>query len=132
MLPRGAVALPRWAPRPGVVVSRPGGPLVVVLPGPPRELQGMWPAALAAAPVRELLAGVPAAVSRSLRYAGLPESEIAATLRELERERDLSGGRGDHLPAPLRAGGRPAAVARGPRRWPTSCTPRWPPGTPDT
>ena len=73
----------------------------------------MWPAALAAAPVRELLAGVPAAASRSLRYAGLPESEIAATLRELGAERDLSGGRGDDLPAPLRAGGRPAAPCPG-------------------
>ncbi len=90
MLPRGAVALPPVGTAPGVVVSRPGGPLVVVLPGPPRELQGMWPTALAARPVRELLAEVPAAVSRSLRYAGLPESEIAATLRELGRDRDLS------------------------------------------
>ena len=51
----------------------------------------MWPAALAAAPVRELLAGVPAAVSRSLRYTGLPESEIAATLRDIGIGRDLSG-----------------------------------------
>ena len=91
MLPRGAVALDPVGTAPGVVVSRPGGPLVVVLPGPPRELQGMWPAALAAEPVRTLLAGVPAAVSRSLRYTGLPESEIAATLRELGAERDLSG-----------------------------------------
>ncbi len=91
MLPRGAVALDPVGTAPGVVVSRPGGPLVVVLPGPPRELQGMWPAALAAEPVRTLLAGVPAAVSRSLRYTGLPESEIAATLRELGAQRDLSG-----------------------------------------
>ena len=91
MLPRGALALYPVGTAPGVVVSRPGGPLVVVLPGPPRELQGMWPAALAAAPVRELLSGVPAAVSRSLRYAGLPESEIAATLRDIGARRDLSG-----------------------------------------
>ena len=91
MVPRGAVALPPVGTAPGLVVSREGGPLVVVLPGPPRELQGMWPAALAAEPMKELLAGVPAASSLSLRYFGLPESEIAATLRELGRERDLSG-----------------------------------------
>jgi nicotinamide-nucleotide amidase len=91
MVPRGALALDPVGTAPGLVVSRPGGPLVVVLPGPPRELQGMWPAALAAAPVRELLAGVPSAASRSLRYYGLPESEIAATLREIEAQRDLSG-----------------------------------------
>jgi nicotinamide-nucleotide amidase len=91
MVPRGAVALNPVGTAPGLVVPRPGGPLVVVLPGPPRELQGMWPAALAAEPVRELLAGVPAAGSRSLRYFGLPESEIAATLREIGEHRDLSG-----------------------------------------
>ncbi len=91
MVPRGAIALDPVGTAPGLVVSRPGGPLVVVLPGPPRELQGMWPAALAAAPVRELLAGVPGAAARSLRYYGLPESEIAATLREIEAQLDLSG-----------------------------------------
>jgi nicotinamide-nucleotide amidase len=91
MVPRGAVALNPVGTAPGLVVPRPGGPLVVVLPGPPRELQGMWPAALAVEPVRELLARVPAAGSRSLRYFGLPESEIAATLREIGERRDLSG-----------------------------------------
>jgi nicotinamide-nucleotide amidase len=112
-VPRGATVLEPVGTAPGLVVDcdrsghdasaprsardgRPApdhrdGPLVVVLPGPPRELQGMWPAALAAEPVRTLLAGVPAAVSRSLRYTGLPESEIAATLRELGAQRDLSG-----------------------------------------
>jgi nicotinamide-nucleotide amidase len=91
MVPRGGLALRPVGTAPGVVVSRPGGPLVVVLPGPPRELQGMWPAALAAEPVRALLATVPAAVSRSLRFTGLPESEIAASLREIGAARDLSG-----------------------------------------
>lgn len=90
MVPRGAVALPPVGTAPGLVVPRPGGPLVVVLPGPPQELQRMWPAALAAAPVKELLSGVPAAEARSLRFFGLPESEIAATLREIGAERDLS------------------------------------------
>jgi nicotinamide-nucleotide amidase len=85
MVPRGAVALTPVGTAPGLVVQRPGGPLVVVLPGPPRELTGMWPAALASAPVAALLAATPAAESRELRYYGLPESEIAATLRELDQ-----------------------------------------------
>lgn len=91
MVPRGALALAPVGTAPGLVVARDGGPLVVVLPGPPRELQRMWPAALDAAPVRELLAGVPAAGSRELRFFGLPESEIAATLREIGATRDLTG-----------------------------------------
>jgi nicotinamide-nucleotide amidase len=90
-VPRGAVVLPPVGTAPGLVVPRPGGPLVVVLPGPPRELQGMWPAALQAPPFRELLGGVPAAESLALRFFGLPESEIAATLREFDSEIDLSG-----------------------------------------
>jgi nicotinamide-nucleotide amidase len=91
MVPRGAVPLAPVGTAPGLVVPRAGGPLVVVLPGPPRELQGMWPAALEAEPVRALLADVPAAAARSLRFFGLPESEIAATLRAVGAERDLSG-----------------------------------------
>src|SRR5690606_25861782 len=87
----GAVALDPVGTAPGLVVPTPGGPVVVVLPGPPRELTGMWPAALAAPPVRDLLARVPAAAARSLRFFGLPESEIAATLRDIGAERDLSG-----------------------------------------
>lgn len=84
LVPRGAIALPPVGTAPGLVVTVPDGPLAVVLPGPPRELQGMWPAVLAAAPVAELLATVPAARSRSLRFFGLPESEIAATLRGVD------------------------------------------------
>lgn len=85
MVPRGAVALAPVGTAPGLVVPRPGGPLVIVLPGPPRELQGMWPAALETAAVRELLATVPPAHPRSLNFFGLPESEIAQTLRGLDQ-----------------------------------------------
>jgi nicotinamide-nucleotide amidase len=90
MVPRGAVALAPVGTAPGLVVARPGGPLVVVLPGPPRELQGMWPAALDTPAMRDLLATVPAAAARSLRFFGLPESEIAATLRAVDGVHDLS------------------------------------------
>ena len=43
-------------PRPGLVFRAPNGCVVVVLPGPPPELQRLWPNALASEPVRELLA----------------------------------------------------------------------------
>jgi nicotinamide-nucleotide amidase len=90
LVPRGAVVLEPVGTAPGLVVSPDGGPLVVVLPGPPRELTGMWPTALASGPMKALLADVPAAAGRQLRYYGLSEAEVAATLRALELERDLS------------------------------------------
>ncbi len=83
MVPVGAAVLDPVGTAPGLVLRRPGGPLIVVLPGPPGELQGMWPAVLAAPPVRELLAAVPAAAARSLRFFGLSEPVLAQTLREL-------------------------------------------------
>jgi nicotinamide-nucleotide amidase len=90
-VPAGAIVLDPVGTAPGLVVTVPGGPLLLVLPGPPRELHGMWDAALAAAPTRELLARTPALHSVHLRMFGLPESEIAQTLREVDAEVDLSG-----------------------------------------
>lgn len=90
MVPRGALALQPVGTAPGLVVRRDGGPLVVVLPGPPRELQAMWPAALAAPAMAELLAEVHPFGSVSLRFFSLPESEITATLTELGARVDLA------------------------------------------
>ena len=89
-VPRGAVQLDPVGTAPGLVVVKDDGPVVVVLPGPPPELQGMWPAALAAEPVRELLKRVPPLETVALRLFGLPESEIAETLRDLATRIDLS------------------------------------------
>jgi nicotinamide-nucleotide amidase len=60
----------------------------VVLPGPPPELRGLWPAALASAPVRSVLARARQPERRVLRFYGAGESEIARALEE-------SGGEGD-------------------------------------
>ena len=90
-VPSGAVLLEPAGTAPGLVVTVPAGPVVVVLPGPPRELCVMWDAALTSEPVRDLLAGVPPFTSVHLRLFGLPESEIAHTLREVGAETDLSG-----------------------------------------
>lgn len=90
MVPRGATALHPVGTAPGLVLRRDGGPLVVVLPGPPRELQAMWPAALATPAVTSLLAGIRPFGSVSLRFFSLPESEIMATLTDLGERLDLS------------------------------------------
>ena len=53
-MPRGATAIDPAGTAPGLVVPT-DGPTVIVLPGPPRELQAMWPAALESEPVRAVL-----------------------------------------------------------------------------
>ncbi len=68
------------------VGAHPCGPTVVVLPGPPRELQPMWAAAVQTQALREVLAGAPEYRRRMLRLFGIPESEIAETLRTAVRE----------------------------------------------
>jgi nicotinamide-nucleotide amidase len=61
-------------------------PTVVVLPGPPRELQPMWAAAVQTEALRAVLEGAREYRRRMLRLFGIPESEIAETLRVAERE----------------------------------------------
>jgi competence/damage-inducible protein CinA-like protein len=90
MVPRGAEALDPVGTAPGLVVPVRGGPTVIVLPGPPYELRAMWPAALATAAARAALARTRPFESTRLRLFGLPESEIAATLREVSATLDLA------------------------------------------
>ncbi|HEY2282065.1 MAG TPA: competence/damage-inducible protein A [Solirubrobacteraceae bacterium] len=89
MVPRGATVLEPVGTAPGLVVapSTPaGGPTVVVLPGPPRELQPMWSAAIETQALREALAGATVYEQRTMRMFGIPESEIAETLRHAEAD----------------------------------------------
>jgi nicotinamide-nucleotide amidase len=83
MVPEGAVALDPVGTAPGLVVPA-GERIVVVLPGPPRELQPMWAAAVETEPVRELLARATPLRGYTMRMFGVPESEIAKSLREME------------------------------------------------
>ena len=85
MVPEGAIALDPVGTAPGLVVPAEGR-LVVVLPGPPRELQPMWPAALETEPVRALLEQATPLHGYTLRMFGVPESEIAKSLREMETD----------------------------------------------
>jgi len=88
-IPAGATVLEPIGTAPGLVVppSEPNaGPTVVVLPGPPRELQPMWNDAVRTEALRAALAGATVYRQRMLRLFGIPESEIAETLRVAERE----------------------------------------------
>ncbi len=85
MVPEGAVAIDPAGTAPGLVVPA-DGQVVIVLPGPPRELQDMWPRALAAAPAQEVLGRAQPYTTMSIRMFGIPESELAKALREIENE----------------------------------------------
>jgi nicotinamide-nucleotide amidase len=88
MVPRGATAIQPAGTAPGLVVPPADGregPTVVVLPGPPRELRAMWPEAVATHLFQAAVAGRPQYEERMLRLFGIPESEIAETLRLARR-----------------------------------------------
>lgn len=87
LIPDGADVIDPVGTAPGVVV--PGTPTVVVLPGPPRELQPMWPLALQTAAVQEAIAGRTVYRQELVRMFGVPESGLADTLRDAER--DIAG-----------------------------------------
>ena len=82
MVPTGAVVIDPVGTAPGVVV--PGNPTVVVLPGPPRELQPMWLTAVETPAVQEAIAGRTNYRQETVRMFGLPESGLAESLREAE------------------------------------------------
>jgi nicotinamide-nucleotide amidase len=82
LIPEGAYVIDPVGTAPGVVV--PGSPTVVVLPGPPRELQPMWRTAVASEPVQEAIAGRTEYRQEMVRMFGLPESGLADTLRDAE------------------------------------------------
>jgi nicotinamide-nucleotide amidase len=82
LVPEGAVVIDPVGTAPGLVV--PGKPVVVVLPGPPRELQPMWDVAVDTDAVRSAIAGRTRYTQHTLRLFGLPESALAETLREAE------------------------------------------------
>jgi nicotinamide-nucleotide amidase len=89
VVPRGATILEPVGTAPGLVVPPADGrdgPTVVVLPGPPRELQPMWPAAIATEAVQAAIRGATTFRQHTLRLFGIPESEIAETLRRAAAE----------------------------------------------
>lgn len=83
-IPEGATILEPVGTAPGLVVPPPNeseGPTVVVLPGPPSELVPMWAVAAQSEPFIAATEGRVAIEQSMIRLFGIPESEIAATLR---------------------------------------------------
>ncbi len=74
---------------PGLVVEANGTP-VIVLPGPPAELQRLWPRALETPQIRRLLDRGTPPLRRTLRFFGPGESQVAQAFQE-------AGGDGDGL-----------------------------------
>jgi nicotinamide-nucleotide amidase len=92
-VPDGATVLEPVGTAPGLVVppSAAGelgaaGPTVVVLPGPPRELQPMWRVAVETEAFRAATAGAGSFAWRIMRLFGVPEPAIAETLLAAERD----------------------------------------------
>jgi nicotinamide-nucleotide amidase len=80
-LPEGAISLGLAGTAPGLVLEHEDC-TVVVLPGPPRELQRLWPSALATEPLQRLLARTTAPGRRVLRFFGASESAVAKALAD--------------------------------------------------
>jgi nicotinamide-nucleotide amidase len=89
MIPEGAETIDPAGTAPGLVVSVDGGPAVIVLPGPPRELHEMWPEALRTDAARAVIDRADPYLSQTVRLFGIPESEIAKSLRDIGETVDL-------------------------------------------
>ncbi len=81
-VPDGATVLDPVGTAPGVVVG--ADPTVVVLPGPPKELQAMWAAAIGTDAVQRAIAGRTVYRQQTVRMFGLAEAGLADTLREAQ------------------------------------------------
>ncbi|HEX3802637.1 MAG TPA: competence/damage-inducible protein A [Solirubrobacteraceae bacterium] len=87
VIPEGATVLAPRGTAPGLVVPPAvgtGGPTVVVMPGPPSELQPMWADAVASEAFQGAIAGATEYRHKIVRLFGIPEAEIANTLREAD------------------------------------------------
>jgi nicotinamide-nucleotide amidase len=83
VVPEGATILEPVGTAPGLVVPPADGrgPTVVVLPGPPGELRPMWAIAQATDTFRSATEGATEYRREIMRLFGIPESEIAGSLR---------------------------------------------------
>ena len=92
-LPEGAISLGLAGTAPGIVLDT-GSCVAVVLPGPPGELQRLWPRALESEPVRRVLERAVPPQRTVLRFFGVSESAVARALAE-------AGGDGDGVEATI-------------------------------
>jgi nicotinamide-nucleotide amidase len=80
-IPAGATNLGLAGTAPGLVLQT-GNGAVVVLPGPPAELQRLWPQALETDALRALIARAQPPERRYLRFFGASESAVAKALAD--------------------------------------------------
>jgi competence/damage-inducible protein CinA-like protein len=78
-LPVGGIASGLAGTAPAVVLEH-GNGVAVALPGPPRELQELWPGVLETPPLRRLLERATAPERRVVRLFGVSESAVAQSL----------------------------------------------------
>jgi len=93
-IPDGAVPLGLAGTAPGLLVPHADGRLAVLLPGPPSELQRLWPRALETDAFRALLTRARPPGRRVLRFYGVSESAVAQALA-------AAGGDGDGVEATI-------------------------------
>jgi nicotinamide-nucleotide amidase len=92
-IPEGALSLGLAGTAPGLVLEA-GKCVVVVLPGPPGELQRLWRDAVESEPVQRVLARATPPDVRLLRFFGASESAVAKALAD-------AGGDGDGVEATI-------------------------------
>ena len=80
-VPEGAASVGLAGTAPGLVLEH-EGTVVVVLPGPPGELQRLWASAVQSQPMRQLLARARPPGRRVLRLFGVSESAVARALED--------------------------------------------------
>jgi competence/damage-inducible protein CinA-like protein len=85
-LPEGAVSLGLAGTAPAVLLEHEGH-VAVALPGPPSELQRLWPSAVASEALQRVLARTRPPEHAVLRFFGPSESAVARALEEAGGER---------------------------------------------
>lgn len=87
LVPVGATPIPPTGTAPGVAIpADQHRPAILILPGPPRELQAMWPSAVTVPAIAAVLARGDDVQHRTIRAYGLSEADLARTLRRAEAD----------------------------------------------
>jgi len=93
-VPAGALVAGLAGTAPAFALAVDGGAAAAVLPGPPGELQALWPRVLELEPLQRVLAGARVPGRRTLRFFGVSESQVAQSLA-------AAGGDGDGVEATI-------------------------------
>ena len=86
-IPEGAVVVGLAGTAPALLLEH-GNGLALALPGPPRELQMLWPLVVACAPFARLIEGAVPRGRRVQRFYGVGESVVGRALASAGGERD--------------------------------------------